>query len=122
VSRTIQESVVSPKGMVNLAAPVLGGFQDSLDTAFGVTAGWWVGHLLVVGILALSVVALQNRHHITNHSGFGRSTLMDTSATLALTAIQYSVFTGMFAWPDGVSLVLAAICSLSFRWHLLIVE
>ena len=108
--------------MVNLAAPVLGGFQDSLDTAFGVTAGWWVGHLLVAGILALSVVALQNRHHITNHSGFGRSTLMDASATLALTAIQYSVFTGMFAWPDGISLVLAAISSLSLRWHLLIVE
>jgi len=108
--------------MVDVASPVLGGFQDSIVDAFGAAAGWWVGHLLVVGILALSVVALQNRHHIANHSGFGRSTLMDAAATLALTAIQYSVFTGMFAWPDGISLVLAAISSLSLRWHLLIVE
>ena len=86
--------------MVNLAAPVLGGFQDSLDTAFGVTAGWWVGHLLVVGILALSVVALQNRHHITNHSGFGRSTLMDASATLALTAVQTAFSLALSGGPE----------------------
>ncbi len=108
--------------MVDVASPVLGSFQDSIVDAFGATAGWWVGHLLVVGILALSVLALQNRHHIANHSGFGRSTLMDATATLALTAFQYSVFTGTFAWPEGVSLALAAISALSLRWHLLIVE
>jgi len=108
--------------MVDMASPVLGGFQDSIVDAFGSTAGWWVGHLLVVGVLALSVVALQNRHHIANHSGFGRSTLMDATSTLALTAVQYSVFTGTFAWPEGVSLALAAICTLTLRWHLLIVE
>jgi len=108
--------------MVDMAAPILGGFQDSIVDAFGATAGWWVGHLLVVGILALSVVALQNRHHISKHSGFGRSTLMDAAATLVLTAVQYSVFTASFGWPDGVSLTLSLICALAFRWHLLIVE
>lgn len=108
--------------MVDIAAPVLGGFQDSIVGAFGATAGWWVGHLLVVGILTLSVVALQNRHHISNHSGFGRSTLMDAAATLVLTAVQYSVFTASFGWPDGVSLTLSLISTLAFRWHLLIVE
>jgi len=108
--------------MVDVASPVLGAFQDSIVDAFGAAAGWWVGHLLVVGILALSVVALQNRHHIVNHSGFGRSTLMDATATLALTAIQYSVFTGVFDWPEGVSLALGVICTLTLRWHLLIVE
>ena len=108
--------------MVDVASPVLGGFQDNIIDAFGATTGWWVGHLLVAGILALSVVALQNRHHIANHSGFGRSTLMDATATLALTAIQYSVFTGTFDWPEGVSLALGVICALTLRWHLLIVE
>ena len=108
--------------MVDVASPVLGGFQDNIIDAFGAAAGWWVGHLLVVGILALSVVALQNRHHIANHSGFGRSTLMDATATLALTAIQYSVFTGAFDWPEEVSLALGIICALTLRWHLLIVE
>ena len=108
--------------MVDVAAPILGGFQDSIVDAFGATAGWWIGHLLVVGILSLSVVALQNRHHIANHSGFGRSTLMDAAATLVLTAVQYSVFTNSFGWPTGVSLSLSIICALAFRWHLLIYD
>ena len=93
--------------MVDVAAPVLGGFQDSIVDAFGTTTGWWVGHLLVVGILALSVVALQNRHHIANHSGFGRSTLIDAAATLVLTSFQSSVFTASFGWPEGGSLTLS---------------
>ena len=46
--------------MVDVASPVLGGFQDSIVDAFGATAGWWVGHLLVVGMVALCAVALQN--------------------------------------------------------------
>ena len=103
--------------MVDVAAPVLGGFQDSIVDAFGTTTGWWIGHLLVVGILALSVVALQNRHHIANHS-----TLIDAAATLVLTSVQYSVFTASFGWPEGVSLTLSLFCALAFRWHMLIVE
>ena len=108
--------------MVDVASPVLGSFQDNIIDAFGATTGWWVGHLLVAGILALSVVALQNRHHIANHSGFGRSTLMDAAVTLALTAVQYSVFTGSFGWPGGISLSLSIISALALRWHVLIVE
>lgn len=108
--------------MVDLASPVLGGFQDSLDTAFGVMVGWWVGHILVVGILALSAVALQNRNHITKNSGFGRSTLVDAAATLVLITVQYSVFSNSFGWPGGTSLSLSIICALAIRWHVLIVE
>ena len=108
--------------MVDAASPVLGGFQDSIVDAFGATAGWWVGHLLVLGRVTLCAVALQNREHITKNSGLGRSMLMDTAATLVLIAVQYPVFTGTFGWPEGESFVLAAICALTLRWHVLIVE
>jgi len=108
--------------VVDLASPLLGGFQDSLDAAFGATAGWWAGHLLVVGMAALCAVALQNREHIANNSGIGRSMLMDTAATFILIAVQYVVFTGTFGWPEGESFLLAAVCALSLRWHVLIVE
>jgi len=78
--------------------------------------------LLVVGIVVLCAVALQNREHIANNSGFGRSTLMDGAATLVLIAVQYVVFTGSFGWPEGQSFLLAVVCALSLRWHVLIVE
>ena len=108
--------------MVDAASPVLGGFQDSIVDAFGAAAGWWVGHLLVLGMVSLCVVALQNREHIANYSGLGRSMLLDIAATLVLIAVQYPIFTGTFGWPEGESFVLAAICALSLRWHVLIVE
>ena len=108
--------------MVDAASPVLGGFQDSIVDAFGATAGWWVGHLLVLGMVSLCADALQNREHIANYSGLGRSMLMDIAATLVLIAVQYPIFTGTFGWPEGESFVLAAICALSLRWHVLIVE
>jgi len=118
----IQEQSAFRRGMVDVASPVLGGFQDSIVDAFGATAGWWVGHLLVVGMVALCAVALQNREHIANNSGIGRSMVMDTAATLVLIAVQYVVFTGTFGWPEGESFLLAAVCALSLRWHVLIVE
>jgi len=108
--------------MVDIASPVLGGFQDSILDAFGATAGWWVGHLLVVGIVVLCAVALQNREHIANNSGFGRSTLMDGAATLVLIAVLYVRFTGSFGWPEGQSFLLAVVCTRTLRWHVLIVE
>ncbi|MEE2606717.1 MAG: hypothetical protein VX402_02705 [Candidatus Thermoplasmatota archaeon] len=108
--------------MVDAASQVLGGFQDSIVDAFGAAAGWWVGHLLVLGMVSLCAVALQNREHIANYSGLGRSMLMDIAATLVLIAVQYPIFTGTFGWPEGESFVLAAICALSLRWHVLIVE
>ena len=104
------------------ASTILGGFQDSLVGAFGATAGWWVGNLLVVGILALAVVAVQNRQHMVDHSGFGRGTFQDLAVVIALTAVQYVIFTGTFNFSESVSLWLAIISTLILRWHILIVE
>ena len=104
------------------ASTILGGFQDSLVGAFGATAGWWVGNLLVVGILALAVVAVQNRQHMVDHSGFGRGTFQDLAVVIALTAVQYVIFTGTLNFSESVSLWLAIISTLILRWHILIVE
>ena len=82
--------------MVDLASPVLGGFQDMIVEAFGATAGWWIGNILVVGILVLSMVAIQNRQHIVDNSGFGRGTFLDITAIIVLAAFQYGIFIGSF--------------------------
>ena len=108
--------------MPDPASTILGGFQDSLVGAFGATAGWWVGNLLVVGILALAVVAVQNRQHMVDHSGFGRGTFQDLAVVIALTAVQYVIFTGTFNFSESVSFSLAIISTLILRWHILIVE
>ncbi|MEO2179194.1 MAG: hypothetical protein ABGX11_03380 [Candidatus Poseidoniia archaeon] len=108
--------------MADLASMVLGSVQDTIVEAFGATTGWLVGHLIVLGILALAVVAVQNRQHMVDHSGFGSGTFQDLAVVIALTAVQYVIFTGTFNFSESVSLGLAIISTLILRWHILIVE
>jgi len=108
--------------MADLASMVLGSVQDTIVEAFGTTTGWLVGHLIVLGIMALAVVAVQNRKHMVVHSGFGRGTFQDLAIIIALTAVQYIIFTGTFNFSENVSFWLAIISTLILRWHILIVE
>jgi len=90
--------------------------------AFGATTGWWIGHILVVAILVLSIVTIQNRQHIEDNSDFGRGTLLDITVIIVLAAFQYGIFTGSFGWSMDVSLVLAVISTYTLRWHILILD
>tara|TARA_B100000929_G_scaffold116749_1_gene92566 strand:- start:319 stop:645 length:327 start_codon:yes stop_codon:yes gene_type:complete len=108
--------------MADLASMVLGSVQDTIVEAFGTTTGWLVGHLIVLGIMALAVVAVQNRKHMVVHSGFGRGTFQDLAVIIALTAVQYIIFTGTFNFSENVSFWLAIISTFILRWHILIVE
>ena len=108
--------------MVDIASSVLGGFQDSLDAAFGASMGWVIGHLILAGSVALIALAIRNRDHITNQSGFSRDTLVDMTATGAATLVLFAIFTNTFGWPLAPALAIGLAAALSFRWHVLIVE
>ena len=108
--------------MVDLASPVLGGFQDSLDAAFGASIGWIAGHLILFGALALVTLAIRNRDHIVSQSGFSGETLVDAAATAAATIVLFAIFTNTFGWPQAPAFALGLAAALSLRWHVLIVE
>ena len=108
--------------MVDLATPVLGGFQDSLEVAFGHDWGWVVGHAIVLSIAALLVMMVRNRDHIMTESGFGKSHMVDAVGVIALTAFQYVIYTGSLDFPASTSLVLGILGALSLRWMVLVLE
>jgi hypothetical protein len=95
---------------------VLKGFQDDIISAFGETAGWLIGHLIILGIFALAVVAIRERDHILDQSGFDRTTLWDAFFLVVLTLVLYLVFTSTFAFESVPSLALAAVSAISIRW------
>ena len=103
---------------MDLASLVLMGFQDDLVMAFGDTAGWLIGHLILLGALALAVVAVRERDHIIDHSGFDRSTILDALVVVSLTLVQYVLFTSTFGFDPEASMALAAVSSISIRWHI----
>jgi len=108
--------------MVDIASMVLGSFQDSLDGAFGSSLGWITGHLILVCAVALMALAIRNRDHVINQSGFSRDTLMDIAATTAATVVLSGIFVNTFGWPGAPALALALVSALSLRWHVLILE
>ena len=108
--------------MVDIASMVLGSFQDSLDSAFGTSLGWITGHLILAGAAALMVIAIRNRDHVINQSGFSRDTLVDITATTAATLVLSGVFVNTFGWSGTPALALALASALSLRWLVLILE
>ena len=103
---------------MDLASLVLMGFQDDLVLAFGDTVGWLIGHLILLAALALAVVAVRERDHIINHSGFDRNAIWDALAVVILTLVQYVLFTSTFGFDSAASMALAAVSSISIRWHI----
>ena len=102
--------------MIDLASMVLMGFQDDIVLVFGDTVGWLIGHLILLGSLAMAVVAIRERDHILNQSGFDRSTIRDASLVVGLTLVQYQVFTSTFGFDPLASLALAVLSSFTIRW------
>ena len=108
--------------MVDLATPVLGAFQDTLEAAFGPSWGWVAGHAIVLGIAALAVLVVRNREHVMAESGFGKSDMTDAAVVLALIALQYVFYTGPLEFPEATSIVLGVVGALSLRWMVLVLE
>tara|TARA_B100000482_G_scaffold10790_2_gene7850 strand:+ start:1172 stop:1498 length:327 start_codon:yes stop_codon:yes gene_type:complete len=108
--------------MVDLASPVLGGFQGTLEAAFGPDWGWVAGHAIVLSIAALLVLTVRNRHHIMTESGFGRSDMVDAVVVIALTGVQYVIYTSSLDFPTTTSIVLGILGALSLRWMVLVLE
>ena len=102
--------------MVDFAATVLGGFQNDIVGVFGETAGWVLGDAILVFSVALAIVAIRERSHILHYSGLGKPLAIDASTILALTAIQFYIFTESFNFSPGASTPLALASSISIRW------
>lgn len=102
--------------MIDGASMLLGGFQDKLVLAFGDSAGWVIGHLILLGVLALAVVAVRERDHILNQSGFDRRGIWDALLVVGLTFVQYLVFTSTFGFDPSASVALAVFSSFAIRW------
>ncbi len=102
--------------MVDFAATVLGRFQNDIVAVFGETAGWVLGHAILVFSVAIAIVAIRERSHILHHSGIGKPMAIDASIILALTVLQFYIFTESFNFSTSASVPLALTSSLSIRW------
>ncbi len=102
--------------MFDLASTLLGPFQDDLVSVFGVSVGWFVGHAILLVTLVVLVVAIRERDHIINHSGFGRSEALDFVTFLLLTLALFFFYSSVSGFAFAPSLVVGAVSALFLRW------
>jgi len=102
--------------MSDIPTMILGPLQEDIVSVFGNTMGLLIGHLLIISIVALIVVAIQQRRHIFEKSGFDKNTIIDIFSVLLLTTIQFIIFTSTFGFAQSASVLLAVIGSLLLRW------
>ena len=95
---------------------IMGGFQEDLVTVFGANLGWLVGHLIIVGVLALSVITIRDGEKILKHSGMGREMALDIAIFLILSLFLYYLFTSTYSFESTPSIFLAGASSLFVRW------
>jgi hypothetical protein len=100
----------------------LGTFQDSIESAFGSSLGWIIGHLIVLFSTLSIIWVIQNRDHIARESGWGYPNLIDISVITLLTVTQYLVFVNLLNFPGTASWGLAIFSTMALRWHILVLE
>ncbi|MBV03834.1 MAG: hypothetical protein CML45_05520 [Rhodobacteraceae bacterium] len=108
--------------MIDLASLVLGSFQDSIESAFGASFGWLIGHMIVLFSILLLIWIVQNRNHIASKSGWGYHNLMDLSVIAFITLAQYFVYVNLLNFPSTASWGLAIFWTMTLRWHILVLE
>ena len=102
--------------MSDIPTVVFGPLQEDIDIVFGETIGMLLGHLLIIAIIAIIVVAFQNRRHVYEKSGFDKNAAIDIFSILLLSIIQFIIFTSIFGLAQSASVLLAVIGSLLLKW------
>tara|TARA_B100000900_G_scaffold339597_1_gene302121 strand:- start:1309 stop:1635 length:327 start_codon:yes stop_codon:yes gene_type:complete len=108
--------------MIDIASLFLGAFQDSIESAFGSSLGWIIGHLILLFFTVSIIWAIQNRDHIARESGWGYPNLIDISVITLITVTQYFVYSNLLDFPGAASWGLAIFWTMLLRWHILVLE
>jgi hypothetical protein len=104
----------------DLASTILGPFQNDLESVFGDSIGWFVGHAILLATLMAMVFAIREREHVIKHSGLGRSQALDFGTFLILSLVFFYFYSAICGFASGPSLLVAATSSLFLRWMVII--
>ena len=101
----------------NLGEPILGGLYDLYADALGATAAWWLGHLTIIGIIALTYWTIANWKDVTSGLGISGTRFVAWLALIALTIGQYVLYMNHFGFPSSGAFLTAGSVSLYLWWQ-----
>ena len=116
----IQEASPTRGSMaLNVAEPVLPGLYDLFVDALGSTAGWWVGHLTLIGIIMFVYWVITNWKEIVYGLEISGGRFAAWLAIIGLTVAQYVFYQSQYGFPASGSFIMAVSVSgyLWWQWY-----
>ena len=100
---------------LNLGESILGGLYDIYVDALGATAAWWLGHLTILGAIALTYWVIVNWNDVTNGLGITGMRVTAWLTLLGLTVGQYVLYQDQFGFPPSGAF-LTALGGSAYLW------
>ncbi|MBA45055.1 MAG: hypothetical protein CMB31_00510 [Euryarchaeota archaeon] len=100
---------------VDFATPLLGDFSTQLEIAFGSTFGWLVGHLIILGIIAILIQSLRNTSLLTKNLEISSNKIKNFIGYGIAFLIQYQLFV-TFSFPISGAIITAISSTLLWKW------
>tara|TARA_B100000214_G_C23931092_1_gene610797 strand:- start:479 stop:820 length:342 start_codon:yes stop_codon:yes gene_type:complete len=100
---------------VDFATPLLGDFSTQLEIAFGPTFGWLVGHLIILGIIAILIQSLRNTSLLTKNLEISSNKIKNFIGYGIAFLIQYQLFV-TFSFPISGAIITAISSTLLWKW------
>ena len=114
----IQEAPPLRKAMdLNLGKSILGGLYDIYVDALGATAAWWLGHLTIVGAIALAYWVIANWNDVSNGLGITRMRVTAYLTILGFTVGQFVFYQEQFGFPTSGAFLTALGFSAYLWWQ-----
>lgn len=100
---------------VDFATPLLGDFSTQLGIAFGPTFGWLIGHLIILGIIAIIIQSLRNTSLLTKNLELSSNKIKNFIGYSIVFLIQYQLFV-TFSFPISGAIITAISSTLLWKW------
>ena len=100
---------------VDFATPLLGDFSTQLGIAFGPTFGWLIGHLIILGIIAIIIQSLRNTSLLTKNLELSSNKIQNFIGYGIAFLIQYQLFV-TFSFPISGAIITAISSTLLWKW------
>ncbi len=100
---------------VDFATPLLGDFSTQLGIAFGPTFGWLIGHLIILGIIAIIIQSLRNTSLLTTNLELSSNKIKNFIGYSIVFLIQYQLFV-TFSFPISGAIITAISSTLLWKW------
>tara|TARA_B100001750_G_scaffold90468_1_gene71517 strand:+ start:173 stop:547 length:375 start_codon:yes stop_codon:yes gene_type:complete len=102
---------------LNLGESILGGLYDLYVDALGATMAWWLGHLTLIGLVALAYWVITNWGDVSNGLGINGRRFSAWLVIIGFTVAQYILYHDQWGFPASGAFVTAFGTSAYLWWQ-----